>query len=350
MWNSGDAARVSAIDIARRRFAGSRNAGAVIALAAALATTLVQAADAWVPTRHVDLVVPSGPGGSLDGTVRTIHSVWTNLKLLPVSSAVVNRPGGAHLIAYNAVAQKSGDPQQIGLATSEMLSGHILGRLPYTYRDVTPLAMMVTEYVAYAVRPDSPLKTGRDLLEVLKTRPESITFGMGGTRGGTYHIALGIPLQAVGGDIKAVRVAFFPAGGHVTQLLGGHVDVSVGGMALVVPHLMNGTLRLIAISSPKRLGGAFTEVPTWEEAGVKGQYGSRRMIFGPAGLTPAQVQYWERVMRRVAESEEFQQTAAKNHWEVTFRDSADTRKFLDREYNDLKSAMNYLGLLTPAAK
>ncbi|MGZ9066565.1 MAG: tripartite tricarboxylate transporter substrate-binding protein, partial [Burkholderiales bacterium] len=122
------------------------------------------AAQGWAPDRHVELTVPGGAGGSLDNTARTVQRLWQELKLVPVSSAVMNRAGGGHAIGYDFVRQRAGDPHQLGLGTSMLLSAHIAGYLPFTYTDVTPIAFLVTEYVAFAVRPDSPMKTGRDLV------------------------------------------------------------------------------------------------------------------------------------------------------------------------------------------
>jgi putative tricarboxylic transport membrane protein len=315
----------------------------VLVIAAFAAGT--SSAQGWVPERHVELTVPGGAGGSLDGTARTVHRLWQELKLLPVTSTVMNRGGGGHAIGYDYVRQRTGDPHYLGLATSMLLTGHIAGYMPITYTDITPIAFLLTEYVAFAVRVDSPIKSGRDLVEALRKNPGSLSFAMGAARGGTYHLATGLPLQSAGVDMKPVRMAFFSGGAQVTQVLGGHVDVAVGGMVSAVPHVESGKLRVIAVSSPKRIGGVLASVPTWEELGFKGTYGSRRSIFGPKGITSEQVAYWEGVLRRVVESEEFRKSAEKNQWDATFRGSAETREFMEAEYAQLKSVMTFLGLV-----
>lgn len=319
-----------------------------VALTGGAAATGVVSAQGWVPDRHVELTVPGGAGGSLDGTARTVHRMWQELKLVPVPSTVMNRGGGGHAIGYEYVRQRAGDAHQLGLATDMLLTGHIAGYMPFTYTDVTPIAFMLTEYVAYAVRADSPIRTGRDLIEALKKNPAALSFGMGAARGGTYHLAMGVPLHAAGVDMKPVRMVFFTGGGQITQLLGGHVDVAVGGLASAAPHAEAGKLRIVAVSAPKRINGALASVPTWEEMGLKGTYGSRRSIFAPKGVTAEQVAYWEGVLRRVAESDEFRKAAERNQWDVTFRGAADTRELMQAEYGQLKGLMAYLGLIKSA--
>src|SRR5258705_9229047 len=66
-------------------------------------------AQGWNPQRNVEVIVPSTAGGSLDTTGRTVTRIWGELKLLPVSSSISNRPGGGHAVAYNYIAQRSGD-------------------------------------------------------------------------------------------------------------------------------------------------------------------------------------------------------------------------------------------------
>lgn len=90
----------------------------LLAVAASLViaafTADAASAQGWVPERHVELTVPGGAGGSLDGTARTVHRLWQELKLLPVTSMVMNRGGGGHAIGYDYVRQRTGDPHYLG--------------------------------------------------------------------------------------------------------------------------------------------------------------------------------------------------------------------------------------------
>ena len=103
-------------------------------------------------------------------------------------------------------------------------------------------------------------------------------------------------------------------------------------------------MRAIAISSNNRLTGVMAAVPTWRELGYQSS-GSWKGIVAPKGLTPAQIAYWEDVMRRTAQSDEILQYAEKNLWLVEFKGSADTRKWLDDEMAALKVIMVELGLI-----
>lgn len=307
--------------------------------------SITAAAQGWKPDRHVELIVPAGAGGSLDHVGRTFQKLWDDLKLVPVTSAVVNRSGGGHAVAYNFLNQQSGNPHFMSITSSTLHTSHINGRLKLSFRDFTPQAVMLTEYIAFAVRPDSPLKTGKDLIEALRRDPASLSLAISSALGGTHHISFGQPLLSGKVDIKKAKiVAFNSTGEAISALLGGHVDVLSGGAVQISPHVASGKMRLLAVSSPQRLTGALASGPTWPELGYKGVFENWRGVITPGKLTAEQVAYWDSVFGKIADSGEFKALAEKNQWIINYKNSAETRKFFESEYADLKEVMDFLGL------
>ncbi len=312
-------------------------------MAVALALPLPSAAQAWTPQRHVEVTVPNAQGSSLDNTARVYHKLWHDLKLLPVTSSLVNRQGGEQAIAYTYLRQRTGDAHFLSFANPSLLSNHIAGRSTFTYTDFTPIAFLMTDDYIFAVRADSPLKTGADMVEALKKRPDSLSFGMGNL---THRIAIGMVLQSAKIDIKQVKMVVLNAGTQSVQAMGGHVDVSVSPLAQVLPHLESGKMRVLAVSAPKRKEGVLANVPTWPELGYKsGTYETWRAVIAPKDITPAQTAYWEDVIRKVMLSEDFKRAAEKYQWDVSFKGAADARKHMEDEYAATKSVMTYLGLI-----
>ena len=318
--------------------------GGWMALAVLAGSGIVPAGNAlaqgWKPERNVELTIPTSPGGSNDIAGRLVHKLWNDLKLLPVPSTIVNRSGAEHIIAYTYVSQR-GDPHTVGLMSTPLLVNAIEGRTPLTHHDLTPIAYLITEPMVAVVRADSPLKTGKDLVEALAKNPASVSIALTSTG---HRVSVGLPLQKAGVNIKGVRMPAFKGGGETaTAVLGGHADVQITSVSTSVPHVTAGQMRAIAISSKQRLGGVMAQVPTWYELGYQSS-GSWKGIIAPKGITPAQIAFWEDVMRRTAQSEEIKQYAEKNLWLVEFKGSADTRKWLDEEAAALKLIMTELGL------
>jgi putative tricarboxylic transport membrane protein len=310
----------------------------------ALAGSLAAQA-AWVPDRNIGLIVPSSAGGSLDNVGRTIQRMWDQQKLVPTSSTVINMAGGGHAIAYNFLNQRAGNPLFMSITSSTLHTSNINGRTKLSYRDFTPLTIMLTEYIAIAVRADSPLKTGKDLIEALRQNPAKYSLALSSAVGGTHHISFGQPLISGKVDIKKIRlVAFNSTGEAVTALLGGHVDVLSGGTVQIAPHVASGKMRLLAVTSPKRLPGPLASAPTWPEQGYKGVWENWRGIIGTKDMTKEQIAYWDGVFGKIAVSDEFKALAKKNQWDINYKNAADTKKFMEAEYAEIRETMNALGL------
>jgi putative tricarboxylic transport membrane protein len=303
-------------------------------------------AQGWKPERNVELTIPTSPGGSNDIAGRLVHKLWTELKLLPVQSTVVNRSGGEHIVAYTYISQRTGDPYSIGLMSTPMLVNPIQGRTQLTHNDVQPIAYLITEPMVAVVRADSPLKTGKDLVEALSKNPASYSIALTSTG---HRVSIGLPLHKAGVNIKTVRMPAFKGGGETTTaVLGGHADVQITSVSTSVPHVTSGQMRVIAISSSKRLGGIMATVPTWQELGFQSS-GSWKAVMAPKGITPAQIAFWEEVMRKSAASDEIRQYAEQNQWLLEFKGAAETKKWLDEEFAALKVIMTELGLVKQPA-
>lgn len=317
----------------------------LIAGAAIAAAIPAVHAQAWSPSRNVEIVVGSAPGGSNDKTARTVEKAIVDAKLIPTSLTVVNRPGGGSSIAFSYVSQKKGDPHTLLIGTTALLTNHIVGTSPLSYMDFTPIASLFNDYVVFAVNANSPIKTGRDLIAKLKENPQSVSIGFATTLGSHNHIAAGLLAKSVGVNPRSLKaVAFKGSAEAITQVLGGHIDMVTTAAGNVAGHLAEGRMRVIGVSSDKRFPGAFAQVPTWKEQGANLVYGGWRAIMAPKDITPAQIAYWEGVLRKVTSTPEWKANLDKNYWSDDFVGHAQFSKDIAKDYNDIKAVLVDLGL------
>lgn len=303
------------------------------------------AAQNWQPEKNVEIVINTGPGSGQDVTGRFMQKLLQDLKLVPTSSTVVNKPGGGGAIAYGYMNQHQGDGHFVAIASKSLLTNHIMGRAPVTYTHLTPLAILFEEYISVAVKADSSIKDGRDLLERMKKDPTSVTFGVATSLGNPNHQGVAMALKRVGVDVRKAKVVVFQSGGTaVTSLLGGHVDVVPGSVGLMQKHMEAGSIRLIAIAAPKRLTGSFAQVPTWKEQGADAVVSNWRGLIGPGGMTAAQTAYWDRATRQFTQSEAWKKELAAKNWDDEYKASAETRKYMDEEYAELKGFLTEMEL------
>ena len=302
-------------------------------------------AQTWIPQKNVEIVVGSVPGGSNDKTARAVEKIVAGKKLLPGTLTVVNKPGGGGNLQLSYMAQHAGDPHFMMVTTPTLLSAHITGNSPLGHADFTPIASMVNDYVVYAVNAESPLKTGKDLVERLKKDPRLVSMGFSTGLGTHNHIAAALLMKTIGGDPKVLKVvAFKGAAEAITTLMGGHIDLVTTAAGNVASHVASGKLRVLAVAAPNRLAGDMAAIPTWKEQGVDLVWGNWRAIMGPKGLTPAQVATWEGALRKVVESPEWKDDLAKNYWSDDFTTGEQLKKDLATDYAAMKLVLVELGL------
>jgi len=98
------------------------------------------------------------------------------------------------------------------------------------------------------------------------------------------------------------------------------------------------------ISGPSRMPGPFADVPTWREIGVDVVLMGWRGILAPRGVTPAQTAYWDGVFRKLAQTEDWKKDLRDNYWENIYAGAADTRRWMDAEYLEVKQLLSDLGM------
>ena len=321
---------------------------AVCVLAVALLTVpgVVLGQGAWKPDRPVELISGSAAGNSIDIMLRTIAKITQEKRLVEVPVNVMNRPGGGNTIAWNYLTQRAGDGHYLMVANLNLSAGHLTGTTTYSYRDFTPVCILFDEYVAFVVKADSPIKSGRDLIERLKKDPTSLSLSFSSVAGGANHIAAGLVLKTAGVDVKKVRtVVFDSASKAITAALGGHVDIVSASASVPVPHLKAGTVRVVGITSPRRVPGAYADVPTWKEQGADASFSNYRGIIGPKNLPAAQLAYWEGVFSALDKDESWRADLDRNLWVANYTNGRDTRKYWDDLAVQLRVTLDDLGLL-----
>ena len=150
----------------------------MLALGTASGLFPAPAAAQWSPKKNVEIVAMSGPGGANDAIARTVQRFIQQYKLVDAPVVVTNKPGAGGVIAWNYLNQHTGDGGFLSIMPINLLTEHIAGASPITYTDVTPIAQLFNEYVAFSVHPESAIRTGKDLVRQLRTDPGSVSFAV----------------------------------------------------------------------------------------------------------------------------------------------------------------------------
>lgn len=298
----------------------------------------------WKPDRPVEFIVGTSPGGSIDRTARAAQRMLNDKGLL-ASAIVVNKPGGGGAIAYHYLNQHPGG-HHVAFASLTLLTTHIAGTNQVRYSDLTPVALLTSEYQTFAVRPESSIRNAQDLLDLLRRDPGSVSIGGASARGSSNHIAAGLVMKVSGLDAGKMKfVVFNSSGESVTAVLGGHVDVLVTSASTAIPHVQAGRLRMIAIAAPKRASGALADVPTWREQGVNAVFSNWFGVFGPRGMSAMQVAYWDDLLGKLVKTPEWQAELDRYSWVNDYLNSKAMGSYLDEQYAELRSVLTHLGVV-----
>ena len=311
--------------------------------ALALAIAPVAAQD-WKPSRTVELVVGSSPGGSPDVMARLVQRIFQNAGLV-ANSTVVNKPGAANTIGWAYLNQHAGDAHYIATFSPALIGNRIMGTTQLNYQDFTPLNILAREYVVLSVKADSPIASLKDLTARLKKDPQSVSFAFATARGNHNHVVLGMYFKSIGVDPKVAKAVIYSGGGDaVTAFLGGHIDVYVASPRSMVPLQRDGKARILGVSSAQRQPGTLSELVTFKEQGVDAVFFTWRGFMAPRGLKPAEIAYWDAVFAKLAQSDEWRKDTESQFWNADYLLSADTRRHLDRENEVMRGILTELGL------
>jgi tripartite-type tricarboxylate transporter receptor subunit TctC len=238
-------------------------AGALIALPAH-AQTAGGGATSY-PSKPVRLVVGFPAGGPADIFARTIAQKMAELAGQQI--IVDNRAGANGLIAAEHVAKASpADGYTVYLSSSGVLalSPHLYSKLPLDInKDLLPVTLAVKVPEMLVVHPALPVNSAKELAALARARPGQLTYGSSGN-GSMPQLA--VESFRIAAGISVVHVPYKGAAPAVTDLLGGHVQLTILDVPILLPHVKAGKLKALAVATEKRQP-TLTEVPTMAEAG-----------------------------------------------------------------------------------
>ncbi len=252
---------------------------------AAQTRTTPDAAEKY-PSRPVRLQVGFSAGGAVDVSARLIAQRLT--ESFGLSFIVENRPGADGIVASDFVAKAPPD----GHTLAYISAGHTMNpalhpkSLPYhPVRDFAPVSMIATGAQTLVVNPALPVRSVRELVALARAKPGQINFASSGV-GGPMHLS-GELLKIVAG-IDIVHVPYKGGGPALNDVMGGQIEMTFIGAPASMPHIRSGRLRILAVSTAKRVA-ALPEVPTVAETGYPGfDVGALYAVLAPAG-TPAAI-------------------------------------------------------------
>src|SRR5215510_6082525 len=266
---------------------------------------------AWEPSRPVEIIVPAGTGGGADQMARVVQGIVTKHKLTRQSMVVINKAGGAGGEGFLDVKASRGNPHKLIITLSNVFTTPLATGIPFTWRDLTPVAMMALDEFILWVHADTPYKSAQEYISAMKAAPPG-KFKMGGTGSRQEDQIITVAIE----NVTGTRFTYIPyrGGGEVAvQLVGKHVDSTVNNPIEAVAQWRGGAVRPLCVFDSKQLpykeviapGKTWADIPTCKGQGLDVEYLMLRGIFTVPGATKEQVDYYVDLLKKVRETPEW---------------------------------------------
>lgn len=263
-----------------------------LAQASAVSAMGLSAGGSWAqagyPNKPIRMVVPLAAGSAVDNAARIVMQKAS--VGLATGIAIENQAGASGVIGTDRVAKSAPDGYTLGGFNDSIMTmlPNLNAKLPWDIvRDFEPVSLVATVEWGLVVPADSPWHTAADVIAAARKTPGKINYGSGGN-GSPQHMAMALFASQAG--LQLTHVPYKGATQAAVGLAGREVDAEFQGIATVNALVKAGKLRLLAVSTPKRLS-QFPEVPTVAESGLPGfEFNSWFAIMAPAGTPKAIVQ------------------------------------------------------------
>jgi len=254
---------------------------AALAMLAALAPASADAQQ-W-PSRPIQVIVPFAPGGSTDIAARLVGEHLS--RVLGQQVVVENKAGANGNLGTDLAAKAAPDGHTVLVAPEAIVSNPHVYKVNYdVLKDFVPVAQISRQPIVLAAHPDLGAKTIAELVALAKRQP-GMRFGTGSGAGSQQHMVTMWFAKIAG--IELEQVSYRGGGQAINDLIAGHVKLGTLGSTPLIPHYKAGKLLLLAQTTATR-SPALPDVPTFEQAGIKGLVSEQWLgVFVPKGTPPA---------------------------------------------------------------
>ncbi len=311
-------------------------AGAVALTVASLG--FAGSAQAQFPEKGITLIVAYGAGGGTDTTARLLAKDLEAALGQPVT--VQNVTGGGGWNGWGTIAAAKTDGYTIGyINIPNMYAGYLnpeIGRKE-TLDSFRPLMNHVTDYCVWAVKPDSPFKTVKDVIEQSKANPDTVSITAHGF-GGDDHLAILRMEATTGAKFKVVHNK--STADSKSQVLGGHVDVLAANVSEIAAQVKAGELRVLGVMSPSE-SGFLPGAKTFKEQGYDQIWSVSRGIAAPAGLPDDLAAKLTAALEKTITSDTHMEKAAKLSLAPVITKGDEYLSFLKNTEQEIKKLMKW---------
>jgi tripartite-type tricarboxylate transporter receptor subunit TctC len=256
------------------------------------------------PDKPIKFIVPFAPGTALDLVARLTATNLAEEFKVPV--VVDNRMGASGVIGTDTVAKAAPDGYTVLFtAPAHYINQFAFPSLPFdAVMDFRPVTKISNAHLVMVVGKDSPFSSVRQVIEFARANPGKLRYSSSG-QGGTIHLAFALFNSMA--NVQIEHVPYKSGAQALTDVMGGHVEITFTAVATALPHRNQGTLKLLAVSGLRR-SRVMPDIPTIAEAALPGfEMTSWGGALVPKATPDAVVERLNAAITKIAQRPEFQE-------------------------------------------
>jgi len=289
---------------------------------------------AWQPSKPVEFIVTSGPGGGTDTFARTVQSIIAKHKLMDQPAVVQNKGGGSGAEGFVYSKTNAADPHKVTFATNNEYLLPLVAKLAFKPEDLKPVAAMALDEFLIWVHSNSEFKDAKSYIEAAKAKPG--TYKMGGSQSKDTDQTLVSLIEGATGA-KFIYVPFKGGGDAAVQLAGGHTESNTNNPNENIGQWKGGLVRPLCVFSPTRLPAgpkvtetmSWSDIPTCKESGIPMEHFQMPRTMWVSDKSPQDVvDYYAGVMAKVRETPEWKEYIERTSQTDRFLVGDDLKRFI----------------------
>ena len=305
--------------------------------AAALASLLTAGpASAWEPSKPVEIVVAAGAGGASDQMARMMQAAIQKNKLMkqPMIVSLKGGASGAEALIY--MKSSVGDPNKVLLAYSLIYMLPLSAKIPFNWRELTPVAVTAMDEFVLWDNTTLPHKTVKEFIDAAKAA--NPPFKMGGTGSKREDQVLTVFMEKKTGA-KFLYLPYKSGGEAATQLVGNHTQANVNNPSENLEVWRAGQVRALCVFDKERIAyktkvtatQSWNDIPTCKSQGLDVEYTMLRGMFLPGKVKPEEQAYYVDLFKKITQTPEYKEYMEKQALKPAFITGKAMTDFLEKD-------------------
>lgn len=293
---------------------------------------------------HIHLLIPGGIGGGWDDTARSVGLALKESNLVhSISFENISGNSGGKAISY--LIRTANTQKNTLMVNSTPIVIRSLQKVSSdSFKDLTLIASIITDYQVLAVRIDSELNSLNDIVKAFKKNPHKLKVGGGSSRGGMDHLVCAQIFKSLDLNPNDLYYISYDGVEALDALFNKDIDIISTGFGEVFDKHKKGSLKIIAVTSKNPIVGA-EDIPTFNSLGINMDFINWRGFFAAPGIDKLRVKKIQMILKKMLDTPKWKEIQKRNGWKNLYKTDKEFETLLREQEDSISMIIRDLGIL-----